>query len=123
MIVGLGIDNVDIKRIEKIYARFGIKFAQKILGSNELNLPATITPYFLGGRFAAKEAAVKALGTGFTNGISPMDIEILNDPLGAPQLIFYRKALDRAHSLRAIHYHISISHENSIATAIVILEA
>jgi holo-[acyl-carrier protein] synthase len=123
VIIGLGIDIVDIARLEAIYSRFGRRFLEKFLTPRELSaLPDKALSYFAG-RFAAKEAAVKALGTGFSRGIGPRDIETLRNENGVPQLHFLQKAALRAQNLGVARRHLSISHERSVAAAVVVLEA
>ncbi len=83
---------------------------------------AHIPAHRLAARFAAKEAAVKALGTGFTDGISLQHIAVLNLPSGQPQLHLYGPALKALQRLGATQSHISISHGRDSACAVVILE-
>jgi holo-[acyl-carrier protein] synthase len=123
MIVGLGIDIAELGRIAEAHARHGLKFAERILTPAELSsLPANTTP-FLASRFAAKEAAVKALGTGFRDGISFQDIEVRSDELGKPSILFHNKAEERCRTLNVRHAHLSLSHSRENAVAVVILEA
>lgn len=122
MILGLGVDLVDMSRIEHVYNKFGDHFIKKILSSKESAAFTTTKIHFLAGRFAAKEATVKALGTGFANGISFLQIEILNNAAGKPMLILHGIALATAETLGAKNFHVSISHERNNAMAIVILE-
>lgn len=123
MIIGVGIDIAELGRISRSYTRFGMKFCSKILTPNELGLfPANAIP-FLASRFAAKEAAVKALGTGFSGGITFQDMEIRSDPLGKPLIFFYNLALQRCLDLQVRHAHLSLSHSRENAVAVVILEA
>ena len=122
MLIGLGTDIVEIKRIENAYQKFGHNFMAKILSDRESqNLPSCIIP-FLAGRFAAKEAAAKALGTGFAMGITFRQIEIATDKLGAPQLFFNDAALARARQMHVKNAVVTISHERLFAVATVILE-
>lgn len=122
MIVGLGIDVTEVARINTCYERFGRRFLEKILSNRELSeIPARPVTW-LAGRFAAKEAAVKALGTGFSQGIGPTQIEISRSPLGEPQLKFLDIALQHANDLGVRHSRLSISHERSVAVAVAILE-
>lgn len=122
MIAGIGIDLVEISRIERIHERFGHKFIAKIFSPCEtLCMPANPASW-LSGRFAAKEAVVKALGTGFSNGITMQDIEVLPDTLGRPKLRFYNAALTRARELGVRGIHLSITHERCMAAAVVVLE-
>ena len=81
MISGIGTDLVDIRRIEKLYKKFGSKFAEKILTKNELKKFKEID--YLAKRFAAKEAIAKALGTGIGK-VKFHDIEISNNKAGKP---------------------------------------
>ena len=122
MILGIGIDIVELERIAHVYDRFGKVFLKKLLAPVEFTqMPERIIPW-LGGRFAAKEAASKALGTGFSQGITLCDLEILTLPSGRPQISFLACARAKADALGVRHAHISISHERRFAVAEVILE-
>lgn len=122
MIVGLGIDIVELTRITHSLEKFGQRFQDRILTPAEAALvPANPIP-FLAGRFAAKEAAVKALGTGFSQGISLHDIEVVNDPSGKPCLAFHNHALLRSRDMSVKNQFVSISHGKDNAVAVVILE-
>ncbi|MEG6503502.1 MULTISPECIES: holo-[acyl-carrier-protein] synthase [unclassified Desulfovibrio] len=123
MIVGLGIDIVELARIEKNLARFGRRFAEKILGPEELSAMPALTVNYVAGRFAAKEAAVKALGTGFSQGIGPALVETVATPGGKPQLRLHGAALQRARDMGVTACHVTISHDRSSAVAVVVLEA
>ena len=93
MFFSQGIDIIEVCRIKKIYRRFGDLFLKKILTDNEIkNLNGKRLVYRIANRFAAKEAIVKALGTGFRKDISFKDIEISNDVLGKPEVIFLNNA-------------------------------
>lgn len=121
MLVGFGIDIVDMARIDRAINRFGNHFLSRILTSNELAaIPGQYLPY-VAGRFAAKEAAVKALGTGFANGIEPLQIEITREQ--RPCILFKGKSLQKLHELGVSKIHLSISHERIAAVAAVILES
>ena len=125
MIIGLGTDLCSLPRIERGLLRFGEHFCRRILGEAEHALmpssPSGRTA-FVAGRFAAKEAAVKALGTGFACGITMQDVEILNLPSGQPELHLHGAAAKRAEELGVRHLHVSLSHERDVAGAVVILE-
>lgn len=123
MIIGLGTDIVEVARIEKIHASFGSHFLQKILTTNERTFLQSPRSETIAGLFAAKEAAVKALGTGFAHGISANNIEILHNDSGAPYLHFYGAAAERLASMSVKQTFLSISHERHYAIATVILEA
>lgn len=126
MLVGMGTDIVEVERISAGLERFGPRYAAKILSPAELALLAPgggLPPAVrLAGRFAAKEAAVKALGTGFSAGIGLHDVEILADAGGRPLLSFAGRARMRLQQLGARNLHVSISHERHYAVAVVILE-
>lgn len=122
MIIGLGIDLVEIARIERAFSRFGNRFLEKIFMSSELCHMPKNPAFWLAGRFAAKEATVKALGTGFRDGISMPDIEVVPDELGKPCIRLHNAAADRSMFLKVHRAHLSISHERSMAAAVVVLE-
>lgn len=122
MIVGLGIDVAELDRVEKIHRRHGPRFAERILTPAERQaLPALPVPY-LAARFAAKEAAVKALGTGFRDGISYQSVEVVPGPLGKPILRFLDQARTRASALGVARVHVSLTHGRDVAAAVVVLE-
>ncbi len=123
MILGLGMDVCALDRIRRSWERFGYRFAQRILHPEELrHLPASPVAY-LAARFAAKEAAVKALGTGFSHGIGFQDIQIVPLDSGRPTLVLHGEAACTARRMGATRYHVSLSHERNVACAVVILEA
>ncbi len=123
MILGLGTDLVEISRIRKIYGRWGLKFASHFLAERELLAIPEYPVTWLSGRFAAKEASAKALGTGFQNDISFKDFLIIPDAMGKPELKMRGQALEYAQKLGVKYCHLSISHEKEMALAIVIMEA
>ncbi|WP_374287681.1 holo-[acyl-carrier-protein] synthase [Desulfovibrio desulfuricans] len=123
MIIGLGTDITELARIKASYDRFGRRFLQKILTEEEQkNLPESPIAY-IAGRFAAKEATVKALGTGFRDGLGPLHVEVLRGPAGQPLLQLHGPACRRAEELGMRNAHISISHDRNAAVAVVVLEA
>lgn len=118
MILGIGIDIVQARRIEELSNRYGGKFLHRILTENEIALiPEKRNTEFIAGRFAAKEAVIKALG----KAISFCDIEILNDEGGKPYLINERKLLAAA-GIDGATLHLSISHDSDAAVGLAILE-
>ncbi|MBA5763875.1 holo-ACP synthase [Vibrio sp. 404] len=123
-IVGLGTDIAEIERVEKALARTGVAFANRILTASEMEKfhQTKQQGRFLAKRFAAKEAASKALGTGIAMGVSFHDFTIGNDALGKPTLTLTGKALEIATSLHIANCHISLSDERHYAVATVILE-
>lgn len=124
MIVGLGTDIVERVRIEASLTRLGNKFAERILNESELQafLDSNQAAALLAKRFAAKEAAVKALGLGIGNGIGWHQVTITHNDLGAPLLKFSGFALERCEQLGVKHVHLSVSDERHYAVATVILE-
>ncbi len=121
MIVGVGIDVIGIARIEALLARHRQRFLARWFDPREL--PANASAERFAARWAAKEAAAKALGTGFDHGIVPSQIVVLNQPSGAPTLELAGAALTRAQALGATRFHVSLSHADGVAVATVILEA
>lgn len=127
MIVGLGIDLVELPRIHRSLERFGTVFINRILHRSELaelpdDLLSANAVAHVGGRFAAKEAAVKALGTGFSHGIGLHDIRISTLSTGQPVLTFHGAGRSRAALIGADLSHVSLTHEKGCAAAVVILE-
>lgn len=128
MIFGIGTDLIAIERIAAVDARFGERFAQRILGARELERyrarrarSATRGLAFLATRFAAKEAISKALGLGMRNPMSWRAVEVLNEASGRPVVIVagdLRRYVER-HRLRL---HISLTDERDLAGAYAIAE-
>lgn len=125
MIVGIGVDIVEISRIAALHEKYGEQFSKRILCEAELQeLSALPNPVLLlAKRFAAKEAASKALGTGMRDGISFRSFEVTHDALGKPELIFHHAALEKIHLLNITNAHLSISDEKKYAVGFVTLEA
>ena len=124
MIYGIGVDLAQISRIENAFERFGQRFAERILGEHELlDFRHTKRPVrFLAMRFAAKEAASKAFGTGFKQGIAPRQIEVHHNRAGKPSLVFSGQAQNLIQQNKIIASHVSLTDENDFAVAYVILE-
>ena len=118
MILGIGIDMTEIERIEKACGKQA--FFLRIYTPRERESCGG-RPASLAGRFAVKEAAAKALGTGF-RGISPLEIETVNDEQGKPVVRLTGEAARRAERLGCRRIHVSITHTKTTASAIVILE-
>lgn len=126
MIQGTGFDITSLPRIRAALEKHGERFLSRLLTEKErLLMPKA--PYaraaYAAGRFAAKEAAVKALGTGFACGIGLHDVEILTLPSGKPELHFHGAAKQRAQEMGVRAAHVSLSHERDVAGAVVILES
>ncbi len=99
MILGIGFDLVEIPRIKRATKRWGDKFSSRILTTREKELAPKDMVRYLASRFAAKEAFVKALGTGFSNGISLKHIEIISVSNGPPQIELNSRAFEVAQRL------------------------
>jgi len=125
VIYGIGVDLVTIARFTDLIARFGDKTAKKILADNEYAVYSLRDKKaeFLASRFAAKEACVKALGTGFRDGLSLRHIAIVSDDIGKPVLHLDHQAKRLALSLGVNRCHVTISHEREHVVAMVVLEA
>lgn len=124
MIYGIGTDIVSIQRITDNLARYGDRFAQRILSEEEMSLygAASRQNHFLAKRFAAKEAAAKALGTGIRDGLTLKDIQVSNDALGKPLLVFTRQGQEKLQGRGIGNAHLSLSDEEDYAIAFVTLE-
>jgi holo-[acyl-carrier protein] synthase len=124
MIVGIGIDIIEISRIEATIARFGDRFLTRVFTPAEIvycqrkHHPGER----FAARFAAKEATLKALGTGKSGGIRWRDVEILPSPGGKPRVHFYGRALERLTFIGGRRAHVSLSHGREHAIAQVVLE-
>ena len=124
MIVGSGIDLVEIARIEQSVERFGQRFLNRIYTSAEQAycLRKRRAAESLAARFAAKEAGAKALGTGISRGVHWLEIEVTREPGGRPALRFHGRAAEIATSLGVAHAALSLTHSDNMAMASVILE-
>ena len=119
-IVGHGIDIVETIRIQKLHAEHGQRFLDRCYTPREQAYCARNPKrYFehLSGRFAAKEAILKVLGTGWRGGIAWTDMEILPEPSGQPKLVLSGECLRIAPELGIARWHVSISHIEPHATA------
>ena len=119
MILGVGIDIIDIKRIKSIIEKFGDRFFERILTEKEIAYCKSYSKPELhfAGRFASKEAYSKSIGTGISKDFGWKDIEILNDPRGKPYIHHLKE-----NEFSNDKYYISISHTDEYATAFVVRE-
>ncbi|OEU67509.1 MAG: holo-[acyl-carrier-protein] synthase [Desulfovibrio sp. S3730MH75] len=123
MIIGLGIDITELDRIESSLEKFGERFLHTFLTDEEIKfVPEKNSIPHLAARFAAKEAAVKALGTGFALGITFKSVEVFNLESGGPLLKFNGKGLEKSDEMGIKNILISITHGRDTAAAVVILE-
>ena len=123
-IFGIGVDMVNIDRIKKIHHKYGKQFVRRILNSSELELfhQTNDQDRFLANRFAGKEAATKALGTGFSQGITWKDFGVGNKSSGQPELILSNKVEKLFITKGITSSHISLTDELPWSMAFVILE-
>ncbi len=119
MILGLGTDIVEVDRIAKMIAEHGDHFLQRIFTAAEIEhcQPRREFAQHFAGRWAAKEAVMKALGTGFTKDVGWTEIEILVRPSGQPFVVLHGRTRDYAASLGIGEIMITISHTRTMATA------
>ncbi len=124
MIIGTGIDIVEISRIRQAVDRHGERFLRRVFtaGEREYCLARRHPERHLAGRFAVKEAALKALGTGVSRGIFWRDVETSRHASGKPAVEFHNVAGETVLALGATSVHVSISHTDHHAIALVILE-
>ncbi len=124
MIVGVGIDIVDVSRIDRLLRKYGDQFAGRVLATAErAAFAASSRPvWFLANRFAAKEALSKALGTGLRYPVTLHAISVTSDSIGKPALGFHGPLPDYLAGRGVARHHLSLSHEKGMACAVVILE-
>lgn len=113
----IGVDIIEIDRIKRAIARWQDSFLKRIYTRAELEGPHSISS--LAARFAAKEAVMKALGTG-TRGVGWTDIEIITNGNGAPQIKLYGRALQKSAEIGLSRFDVSMSHSRKHAIAFVI---
>ena len=125
MIISTGIDIVEVKRVREILERTP-RFAERVFTPGERaycdGRVASVSAQHYAARFAAKEAALKALGTGWSKGLSWQDVEVSLHETGAPSINFHGRALELFERLGATVSHLSLSHTSEHAIAQVILE-
>jgi holo-[acyl-carrier protein] synthase len=119
-IIGHGIDIVETSRIRQLVETHGAHFLERVYTPAEQAYSARSTKRYyehLAGRFAAKEAVLKVLGTGWRGGIAWTDIEVAREPSGQPKIVLTGETLRIATELGIARWHISISHIETHATA------
>ena len=123
MIFGIGTDVVQIDRIARSIHRFGDRFAERILMPAELGLFAVQKrkARFLAMRFAAKEAVVKAMGTGFAHGMWVRDVGVMPDPRGKPEIVFSARGTKLCADMGIGDGYISLSDEAGPVVAVAVL--
>jgi holo-[acyl-carrier protein] synthase len=124
MIVGSGIDLVEIARIQQSMERFGKRFLDRVYTASEQAycLRKRNAAESLAARFAAKEAGAKALGTGISHGVSWLEIEVIREPGGRPTIRFHGRAGELAGRMGVGQIALSITHTATLSMASVVLE-
>lgn len=125
MIAGIGVDLVDLNRIERLLNEYGERFAERVLAPIELEAyqASTRPTAFLANRFAAKEALSKALGTGLRHPVTLHAISLVSDETGRPELRFHGEMPAYLSGRGIVRSHLSLTHEGGLACAMVVLEA
>ena len=123
MIYGVGTDILKVERVASVYERFGDRFVRHLLMPEELlDFGRTKNSVrFLSMRFAAKEAIVKALGTGFANGMWLRDSGVVHDPRGKPEILFSPRGQEVCRTFGVGSGHITLSDEAGLIVAVAIL--
>lgn len=123
MIFGIGTDIVDVDRVAAVFERFGERFPARILTERELEgyRRSKNKLRFLSTRFAAKEAIVKALGTGFRHGVWVRDVGISPDPLGKPEIHYSKRGDALRARLGVGDGYITLSDEAGLVVAFAVL--
>lgn len=124
MIAGIGIDVVEIERVGALLSRYGDRFVRRVFTDAEAAYARrSVRPAErLAGRFAVKEAVMKAFGTGKSQGILWRDVETLRGPMGRPEVILHGQASNHMKKMNGNVVHVSITHDGGRAMAFVIIE-
>ena len=124
MIVGIGTDLIEVDRIRKSVERYGDRFLRRVYTETELAYAMSKQNFAerLAGRFAVKEAGMKAIGTGWRRGVTWKDFEVVNEPSGRPTLHLTGAAVTIADALAVKRVSVSITHTATMGMALVILE-
>lgn len=125
MIVGIGIDIVDVERVKRLLERYRNRFIVRVFTDAEARYAGNSVREAerLAGRFAVKEAVLKAFGTGKSHGILWRDVETVRGAMGKPKVILYGNAKKYMNKLKGSRIHVSITHDAGKAMAFVIIEA
>ena len=123
MIYGVGTDILEMSRVQETYNRFGDHFVDRLLMDEEREQFARVKHpvRFLAMRFAAKEATVKAMGTGFANGMWVRDTGVMPDRFGKPEIIFSDRGRAKCDELGIGGGHLTLSDEAGLVVAVAIL--
>ncbi|MFZ0590109.1 MAG: holo-ACP synthase [Bryobacteraceae bacterium] len=124
MILGIGSDLAEVDRIEQSFEKYGQRFLNRVYTAREVAYSLRKKNYAerLAARFAAKEAGMKAIGTGWHRGVTWRDFEVVNEPSGRPTLRLSGAAATIAAQLGVTSISLSLTHTSTVAMAVVILE-
>jgi holo-[acyl-carrier protein] synthase len=127
MIYGVGIDSIETDRVKREIIKSGDRFFATVFTEEEITYCGStanlnVRCQRFASRFSAKEAFFKAIGTGLRDGVRWKDVEVSKDNLGKPHLVLRNRALEIIRREEISHIHLSLSHRNSSAVAVVILE-
>ena len=125
MILGTGVDIAETSRIEQGLERHGERFTKRIFTPDEIGYCEKFKNRAerYAARFAAKEAAFKALGTGWRQGVRWLDVEVVHQPSGKPELVLTGRAQEVAREMRVARMAVSISHSDRYVLALVVFES
>ena len=124
MILGIGVDVVDVERIRRVLLRWGDRFLNRVLTPTEADYCSRHTDIcpFVAARVAATESLFKALGAGLARGMAWRQVEVERDERGNPELAVHDETRRRVDEMGAKRIHVSMSHSEHVAQAVVILE-
>ncbi len=124
MIIGVGIDNVQSKRMKEMLLKWADRVEDRVFTEEELQYSKAKgeSHLHLAARFAAKEAFFKALGMGLSQGMTWTDVQVRNNESGKPYLELRKRAQEIAREMGVAHIHVSLTHTEECAVAVVILE-
>lgn len=123
MIFGIGVDVLEAKRVDEVYRRYGERFVERLLMPAEREqLVRTRRPQrFLAMRFAAKEAIVKAMGTGFAHGVWIRDVGVVQNAWGRPEVVYSERGESLRRSLGIGEGHVTLTDEAGLVVAVAVL--
>jgi holo-[acyl-carrier protein] synthase len=124
MIFGIGVDVLEAARIKKVYDKYGERFVDRLLlpGERAQLAKTRRTERFLAMRFAAKEAIVKAMGTGFAHGIWIRDIGVVQNQWGKPEVVYSERGEKMRQQLGIGDGHVTLTDEAGLIVAVAVLE-
>ncbi len=124
MVLGLGTDMIEIKRLQESIDRFGERFLERIFTAGEIAycMRKKNAAESFAARFAAKEAAAKALGTGISRGVSWKEFEVIREVSGRPILRLSGRAAEMAEAMGVRRIQLSLTHSRELALAVVVAE-